>query len=242
MTYRLRCIGGYCGVLYKHEQYKILHENEHNETMNKINFINFYKFYATEDFIKLQAAAEVVRGFQRIEDLRKKEMEMTQEGKTPKEIAEVTKLRTAELKSVIDFCKDNGFSEKYGINKNKGVGTLTGMMNEMKNSYYEDGLVNYYNVKTCKEMQEAADMSMEAVFKQLNLGENETYTMIQTQTKRIMALQKELDDTKEQLRLKEVELKEAELIERAKADGSWDEDLDEEDEEEIPQIPTKVGE
>lgn len=177
----------------------------------------------SEDFVKLQAAIEIVRGFQRIEHLRKKEQELEASGATPKEVLEVSKLRTAELKQITDFSKDHGFSARYAQKKAKGAGTLTGCMNAMKESYYEDGLVNYYDVKTCREMQEAANMSVEAIFRQIALSDNDTYKMIQTQTERIIKLNKEVDDLKEKLRKKEIEIKRKELIDEAMRKGVYEE-------------------
>lgn len=183
----------------------------------------------SEDFVKLQAAIEIVRGFQRIEKLRRREQEMESAGATPKEILEITKMRTAELKQITDFSKDHGFAARFAQKKAKGAGTLTGCMNDMKESYYEDGLVNYYDVKTCKEMQEAANMSMEAIFKQIALSDNDTYKMIQTQTERIRKLTREVDDLKEQLRKKEIEIKRKELIAEAMKKGVYEEENEEEE-------------
>ena len=73
-------------------------------------------------------------------------------------------------------------------------------MNEMREKHYEDGLANYYNVKTCKEMQEVANMSFAAVFSQINLSENEAWQMVATQSKRIIALEGEIMDLKKNKR------------------------------------------
>ena len=117
-----------------------------------------------------------------------------------------------ELKNITDFSNSNGFSERYARNKAKGAGTLTGIMNEMRERQFEDGLVDYYGVLTCKEMQETANMSFKAIFAQIGMSDNEAWGIVQKQTTRIKKLQDELLDTKEALRRKEIELKKAELI------------------------------
>jgi hypothetical protein len=172
-----------------------------------------------DDYVKLQAAIEIVRSFQKIERLREKEQLLEQEGASSKELKEISALRNDELKQITNFSRDHGFAERYTIKKSKGAGTLTGCMNEMKENLYEPSLVNYYGVKTCKEMQETANISMESIFKQINLTENEVYDMLQTQTRRITDLTRQLDDLKEELRLTTIELKKQELMAKAKEKG-----------------------
>ena len=173
----------------------------------------------SEDFVKLQAAIEIVRSFQRIKELREEEQQMKLDGATPKAISDVSSLRKKEMDQITQFSKDHGFAEAYRSKKAKGAGTLTGCMNEMREKFYEDGLVNYYNVKTCKEMQETAQMSIEAIFSQIGLNENEAWQMVATQSKRIMALDAEVLELKEKLRLKEIEIKSIQLTEKARKEG-----------------------
>ena len=83
-------------------------------------------------------------------------------------------------------------------------------------------------------MQETANMSFKAIFAQIGMSDNEAWGIVQKQTTRIKKLQDELLDTKEALRRKEIELKKAELIYKAKKMKA--EMYDENDEDEIEDI------
>ena len=174
----------------------------------------------SEDFVKLQAAIEIVRSFQRIKELRNEEQKLKEAGESAKAIKELSDLRGKELDQITKFSKDHGFAEAYRTKKAKGAGTLTGCMNEMREKFYEDGLINFYNVKTCKEMQETANMSIEAIFSQIGLNDNEAWQMVAEQSKRIIAKDAELLDLKEKLRQKEIEIKTMQLTERARKEGT----------------------
>lgn len=173
----------------------------------------------SEDFVKLQAAIEIVRSFQRIKELRNEEQKLKEAGESPQAIKSIADLRAKELDQITKFSKDHGFAEAYRTKKAKGAGTLTGCMNEMREKFYEDGLINYYNVKTCKEMEETARMSIEAIFSQIGLNDNEAWQMVSEQSKRIIAFEAEILDLKEKLRQKEIEIKTIQLTERARKEG-----------------------
>ena len=174
----------------------------------------------SEDFVKLQAAIEIVRSFQRIKELRDEEQKLKEEGESPQAIKALSELRAKELNQITKFSKDHGFAEAYRTKKAKGAGTLTGCMNEMREKFYEDGLINYYNVKTCKEMEETARMSIEAIFSQIGLNDNEAWQMVSEQSKRIIAFEAEILELKEKLRQKEIEIKTIQLTEKARKEGT----------------------
>lgn len=183
-----------------------------------------------EDLLKLKAAVEIVCSLHEIEKLRQRQVELERNGDaTEAEIKALVNRRNSELKQITTFAKDNGFAERYAMNKAKGAGTLTGTMAEMREKDYEEGLVDFYGVQTCKEMQEVANMSFKAIFEQIGMTDNEAWGLVQKQTERIKKLQKELLDANEKLRRKEIELKRAELTYKAK---QMQIDLDEDDEDE----------
>lgn len=172
-----------------------------------------------EDFIKQQAALEIVRSFQKIERIRKEENKIERSDMTSSRLKELSDLRKKEFEVLSKISADQGFSAKFGAKKAKGAGTLTGVMNEMNQKHYQPSLVNYYDVLTTKEMQEVANMSIQAIFNQLNLGENELYDVTKTQTERLVLLQKELDKTKEALREANIKIEEQKLKEKARKEG-----------------------
>ena len=174
----------------------------------------------SEDFVKLQAAIEIVRSFQRIKELREEEQELKAANEPAQSIKALSDLRAKELDQITKFSRDHGFAEAYRTKKAKGAGTLTGCMNEMREKYYEDGLVNFYNVKTCKEMQETANMSIEAILSQISLSDNDAWQMVTEQSKRLIAQGEQIMDLKEKLRQKEIEIKTLQLTEQARKEGT----------------------
>lgn len=174
----------------------------------------------SEDFVKLQAAIEIVRSFQRIKELREEEQELKAAHEPAQSIKALSDLRAKELDQITKFSKDHGFAEAYRTKKAKGAGTLTGCMNEMREKYYEDGLVNFYNVKTCKEMQETANMSIEAILSQISLSDNDAWQMVAEQSKRLIAQGEQIMELKEKLRQKEIEIKTLQLTEQARKEGT----------------------
>ena len=73
-------------------------------------------------------------------------------------------------------------------------------MNEMNEKQYERGILNRFDIATSQSIQQAADASVKAIFEQLNIGGNETYTIIQNQNDAIRTLEKKLRETEEELR------------------------------------------
>lgn len=175
-----------------------------------------------DDYVKLSAAIEVVRSFHKIEEWRKKVKLLEKgEGKI-NEIKELSTLKKNELELITKFSRDHGFAERYGQKKAKGAGSLSGCMQEMKETYYENGILNLYDIKTSESMKKSAEMSIEAIFKQLSLGENDSYHMLKKQTEKIRTLQQELDKTQEQLRLANIKIEGKKLLDKQKKDDDGD--------------------
>ena len=124
-----------------------------------------------------------------------------------------------ERDSISSFTKDQGFSERYSASKAKGENTLSGMLNKMNNAQYEKVLLNAYDIETSKSMQQVADISFQAVMKQINLSDSEVWQVCQNQLVKIKNLQKELDKTKEELRLANYQIAENNLKKEAKKRG-----------------------
>ena len=73
-------------------------------------------------------------------------------------------------------------------------------MNEMNEKQYEKAILNMYDIETSESINQAAEASIKAIFNQLNIGGNESYTIIQNQNDMIRKLEKQLKMTQEELR------------------------------------------
>lgn len=165
-----------------------------------------------DDFIKLKAALEIVLSFNKIEKWRKK-IAILENKKDPPmaEIKALSQLRDAERKNITEFCRDNGFSQRYAQSKAKGSGTLTGIMDQMREKQYENGLLNMYDIETSESINQAAEASIKAIFNQLTFGDNEKYLIVQQQRETIVKLEKETKRLAEELRKSRIEVERMKL-------------------------------
>ena len=168
------------------------------------------------DFVKFQAGVQIVYSFFKLRKMNEKQTKMEREGALMADQKALSDLKAKELKSITDFSKDNGFSERYATAKAKGDNTLTGIMNKMNEMKYEKAMLNRYDIDTSATISQVADASFSAIFKQLGMGEGELWKTTQDQFAEISKLRRELADTKEELRKTKYKIAEIKLLEKEK--------------------------
>ena len=178
-----------------------------------------------EDFVKLNAALEIVRSFNKIDNYRRQiyEKEMSDEPDL-NVITSLTKLKAQEMKNITDLSKDHGFAGRYAQNQAKGAGTLSGVMEQIREKQYEKGILNLYDIQTSESIAQAAEASMKAIFSQLSIATNvnEQFTIIQQQRDDLINLRKENQKLKEDLRKANCKIAEQKLEKEAKERMSFD--------------------
>ena len=179
-----------------------------------------------QDEVKLQAAIQIVTSFLRVRELNKTYREKEKENASVNELKAISDLKAKELKTITDFSRDNGFSERYTVAKAKGENSFTGIMNQMDEKKFEKALVNRYDIETSATIQQAADASFKAIINQLGLGEAEIYMTAQAQLAEIQKLRRENATLTENLRKTKYELAKINLEEEAKNRGVEDVDED----------------
>lgn len=158
-----------------------------------------------EDLVRQRAALEIVRSFARIDEWTKlidtwsKDPDMMK--RMSKELKEIIAMKERETKMVTQFSKDHGFAEKYATSKSRGSGTLSGVMRDMEDYNFDDGKVNLYDIKTSESMQQASDISMSSIMKQLSLQEADYVQMLKEQREQLVKLQTELTRVTEENRI-----------------------------------------
>lgn len=196
------------------------YEEENDRKILYKDFLNILELGMENDFTKLQAAIQIVSSFYRIRKMDRTFAERQKDGAAVSELQGISKLKSNELDAITKFTKDHGFAERYAMGKAKGENTLTGVMNRMSNAQYERAILNAYDIKTSKTIQQAADASIKAINDQLSMGESDLYKVIQDQLSVIRDLRKENLEQKEEIRLlnrKEIENK---LKEEARKNGA----------------------
>ena len=200
------------------------YESDEDKKILYKDFLNILELGMENDFTKLQAAIQIVNSFYRIRKMDKSFVERQKEGATVSELQGISKLKSNELDAITKFTKDHGFAERYALGKARGENTLTGVMNKMSNAQYEKAILNAYDIKTSKSIQQAADASIKAINEQLSMGESDLYSVIQEQLAVIKDLRRENNEQKEEIR--QLKIKEAtkDLKEEARKRGEVLED------------------
>ena len=169
-----------------------------------------------EDFVRQMAALEIVRSFNRIDEWTKTIDAWSKDPKKminqSKELKALIETKKRETEMVTSFSKDHGFAERYATSKSRGTGTLSATMRDIEEMDFDDGKVNLYDIKTSASMQQASDISMNSIMKQLGLQEADYVQMVKEQRERLVALQTELDRTREELRLVHKALKKQDIL------------------------------
>lgn len=202
------------------------YETDENRKILYRDFLGMLDQGMEMDQVKMQAAVQIVISFLKVREFNKLYRKKESEGASVTELKGISELQAKELKTITDFSKDNGFSERYANAKSKGENSFTGIMNKMDEAKYENALINKYDIETSTTIQQAANASMEAIMKQLSLGEAEVWQTCQQQLKIIEDLRRENSKITEDLRTTKYELAKIKLLDKAKEQGTLDEDDD----------------
>lgn len=182
-----------------------------------------------EDLTKARAAIEIVRGYSRIDKINKglRELRLSPVAsvENEKSIKVLTDQLRAETSMISTLSKENGFSEATNKMKSKGIGTLTGIVQEMNEKGFDRGIVNKFDIDTVEAMQKVADISAQSMFKQLQWTSADYADMVREQAQMIRRMQKTMAEQSEELRLLKEEHLREELVERYKQ-SLIDKDLD----------------
>lgn len=158
-----------------------------------------------EDLVRQRAALEIVRAFARIDKWTATIDEWSNDPEKmrrfQKELKELIAMKQKETDMVTKFSKDHGFAERYATSKSRGSGTLSGVMRDMEDYNFDDGKVNFYDIKTSASMQQASDISTASIMKQLSLQEADYVAMVKEQRELNVTLQTELNRAREENRI-----------------------------------------
>ena len=175
-----------------------------------------------DDLVRMRAALEIVRAFYRIDKYGESlnQLQSTPDGTVANAnaIKQLTAAKSQETTMVTAFSKDHGFAEKYAISKSKGSGTLSAVIRDMKESNYDFGTVNYYDIATSKAIKQVSDISAESIFKQVAFTGADYADMVKEQAIELKRLKEELDTCKEENRLFKEKFLKQELLEELRDD------------------------
>ena len=105
------------------------------------------------------------------------------------------------LDSIAKIAQDNNLSSAYSQNTSKGANTLSYKMKEMVLNGFDDVKVNLFDIETSEAMKQIADISNRSIMEQLTWDSNDYTEMIKEQREKLLMLQDENGELKEQNRI-----------------------------------------
>ena len=195
------------------------YETDENRRQLYGDLLNILEPGMEQDGVKLQAAIQIVTSFLKIREMNKEYKQRQAAGAPLADLKTLAELKQKEMTTVTNFCKDNGFSERFATAKGKGENTFTGILNKMGEDKFEEAIMNEYDIMTSKTIQQAADASFEAIFKQLNMSDAEVWQVCSNQLAELKTIRQENASLKEELRQAKYELAKNNLKLEAKRRG-----------------------
>lgn len=193
-------------------------ENETNRDKKQLyrDLVSMCDPAMAEDLPKQRGAISLVRSYLRVDRLMEAIQFLSSDPdkmvSNAKELKTLTEMLTREQSIVASNVKDYGFAEKYATAKSRGAGTLTAVVRDIEQFDYDDGKLNRYDIATSESMQQAADISMAAIIKQISLSEADYIDMLKEQREKLSALYKENMRLKEENRLIYKQITKKELL------------------------------
>lgn len=137
------------------------------------------------DLVRQRAAIEIVTNYEEIDrlDVAIAKLSLTPDDivKNAKDLETLRKMKSDVNKNISMLCKDHGLSAKYANSKSRGAGTLSGIMRDMEDNDYDEGVVNLYDIETSTSIQQCSDISAKSIATQLKLSESDYAEMVEEQ-------------------------------------------------------------
>lgn len=157
------------------------------------------------DPFKLSSVVQIVKNLNDAEQLSDAITDIMSD---PENIADnsalLSRLMDARSKAIATaeaLAKDNGISLKYNENHGNGQNTLTGRIKKVTEERLRDGVVNAYDIHTCKGMQQVADITARACKKEFGWDEDMQHEVKEISRDLTTKALKERDDAKEKARI-----------------------------------------
>lgn len=137
------------------------------------------------DLVRQRAAIEIVTNYEEIDrlDVAIAKLSLTPDDivKNAKDLETLRKMKSDVNKNISMLCKDHGLSAKYANSKSRGAGTLSGIMRDMEDNDYDEGVVNLYDIETSTSIQQCSDISAKSISTQLKLSDSDYAEMVEEQ-------------------------------------------------------------
>jgi hypothetical protein len=151
--------------------------------------------------MRTSSIISIVRGFLQINQIDDMVADLVQDPRNAeKNLATIKALQEMKKNITLNITKlaeQSCISLKNSKNATKGENTWTGKVKKLKELNLRDAQVNGFDIKTCRGMQQAQEISDNSIMKQLALDESEWSDIVATMRTDIVKLRKERDSYKE---------------------------------------------
>lgn len=170
---------------------------------------NFIDEETKNDGMKMKAVIQIVKTFNQLEKINDA---IDNYASNPANFrTNITQLNTLTatadklIRSANALAKDNGISVNFNNNKSKGANTLSGKIKQLNEIGLRDAKINTFDIETCAGMKQVAELSQEAIRKQIGMDENIAQEIKDIKIDLVETLTKERDEAVEALRILLVE-------------------------------------
>lgn len=154
-----------------------------------------------DDMMRTASIISIVRGFLQASNIDDMVAQLSQDFRNAeKNIATIKALQQMKsqiLGSVNNLAKESCISLKNSKHSIKGENTWTGKVKKIKELNLRDGMVNGFDIGTCRGMQQVQEISDASIMKQLALDESEWSDMVADMRKTISDLRSNNNSYKE---------------------------------------------
>lgn len=154
-----------------------------------------------DDMMRTSSIISIVRGFLQINQIDDMVADLVQDPRNAeKNLATIKALQEMKKNITLNITKlaeQSCISLKNSKNATKGENTWSGKVKKLKELNLRDAQVNGFDIKTCRGMRQAQEISDNSIMKQLALDESEWSDMVATMRTDIVRLRKERDSYKE---------------------------------------------
>lgn len=162
------------------------------------------------DSFKLSAVISIVKMFSQtemidriIDSITRDTDALEQNAAKLKQLIDIKKSLQSQI---VSYAKENGITTAKGTNQNKGSGTFSGIIAELRDKKVRPADVNLFNIQTSDAFSKIAEISNKNILRQLQLDENDYSKMVAQQREKLQEYRSKTEELEEENRQLKKEL------------------------------------
>jgi len=173
-----------------------------------------------KDVPRAKAALSIVRNYNNMNKYQKSIDAILKSGnideETQKQLDQYMKIQKTLQDSINTTAEKNNFTAKGGVTSARS--SLSEVINQIEEKGIDEGITNFYDIATSKSIQEVANISLEAILKQIKLSKTDYVEILTEQCKMVHEAQDKSRKALEAARLAKEKLAKQQLIDELEHD------------------------